>query len=172
MSSSKVKKNIVKVKNQSTDDIRRKVKDFATEKIAYSGYLLYIWNSEKLAMELKPMVSIEPTIQIRSTKEIFQVGIPAGILNGKPLFVAVRGIPYTVEMDLTQTKIKDGFKTLLTLKGYSASEIEAKLNSIYINRIFRAKVLSRNMLILWILSLITSVLITSMGFMVYIMAID
>lgn len=138
-----------------------KLKHRATRELAFAGYILYIWNPEKLECKLHPLTEIKPTCRVNSTSETFQLGKPAFFIDGKPLFVLVRGIPYSIELKLLDKKERKR----LDEKGYSASEIDAKVNSIYTNQIFRAKRLNKNDIIIFVLSIITSVLTTSMCFM-------
>lgn len=149
-----------------------KIKHKTKESIAFMGYVLYFWNTDKLQAKLHPLPEIPPTIRIKSTGEKFELGKPAFFIDGKPLFVLLRGIPFSIEIEIKNSKYKikneNGEKIpIIENKGYSANEIDAKLNSIYVNRIFRAKSLTTTHIIIFILSLLSSVLITSMFWMIY-----
>lgn len=142
-------------------ELSEKAKFKTTENIAFAGYVLYFWNPEHLECDLKPLPSIAPTCRIKGTNEIYQLGKPAMFLNGKPLFVVVRDVPYSIELQLeSKSKVISKLKE----KGYTSSEIDAKIHSIYTNQIFRSKRLSKTDFIIFILSIITSVLLTSLFF--------
>lgn len=143
-------------------DLKNKVKHKVDSSIVYNGYVLYIWNPEKLQGKLHPLTEVKSTLTIRSTAETFELGKPALFLEGKPLFIVIRGIPYSIELDITN----DETRKILKEKGYSPSEIDAKINSIYVNRIFRAKRLTTLDWILYILSLLCTALIVAFFFMV------
>jgi len=144
-------------------NVIEKVKAKARESLALGGYLLYIWNPEKLNCKLFPLPEVKSTVRISSYSETFQLGKPAMFLEGKPLFIVVREIPYSIELELIDN---DERNKLLTEKGYTPSEIDAKINSIYVNRIFRAKRLSRTDIIIFGLSILATALITAMSCMV------
>lgn len=139
-----------------------KIKLKAKESLAFGGYLLYIWNPEKLNCKLFPLPEVKATVRIASFGETFELGKPAMFLEGKPLFIVVREIPYSIELSLITNKKRS---KVLQEKGYTPSEIDAKINSIYVNRIFRAKRLTRIDIIIFALSLISTALITAMSFM-------
>jgi hypothetical protein len=150
-------KNIDKLKGYS-----EKIRYNAKKQMAFAGYVLYIWNPNKLECKLLPLTEIKPTCRINSTAETFQLGKPAMFIDGKPLFVLIRDIPYSIELELLTDKTREYIKE----KGYSASEIDAKINSVYTNRIFRSKRLNKTDFIIFGLAILTTILTTSMFFMV------
>lgn len=112
------------------------------------GYLHYIFDSEKWESKLYPLPKIKPILELSEFNETYNLDRVAYYLNGKPVFLVIRGIPYSLE--LTQTE------KILTLKGYSASEIHAKLNSIYVNNVFRKGTLQfKDYLVLLLSNIIT-----------------
>lgn len=60
----------------------------------------------------------------------------------------------------SQKEIEEMKQTLIVQKGYSAGEIDAKTGSVYTNRIFRAKSLTTTHYIIYLLSVLSSVLST------------
>lgn len=105
--------------------IKEKMKNI--EEIA--GYLHYIFDREKWESRLYPLPLIKPSIELREFSETYALDKVAYYLDGKPVFLVIRGIPYSMEIEQTEKN--------LTLKGYTASEIQAKLNSVYVNNVFR-----------------------------------
>ena len=133
------------------------------KQVAFAGYLIYIWNPEHIECELKPLPTIQPICRLASVNETYQLGKPALFFNGKPVFIVIRGIPYSIELKFT-TKDKDVIA--LIEKGYSASEVDAKIHSVYTNSIFRNKRWSKMDALVYILSIITTALTTSIIFVV------
>ena len=133
------------------------------KQVAFAGYLIYIWNPEHIECELKPLPTIQPICRLASVNETYQLGKPAMFFNGKPVFIVLRGIPYSIELEFT-TNEKEVIK--LMEKGYSASEIDAKVHSVYTNSIFRNKRWSKMDALVYILSIITTALTTSIIFVV------
>jgi len=131
--------------------------------VAFAGYLIYIWNPEHIECELKPLPTIQPICRLASVNETYQLGKPAMFFNGKPVFIVIRGIPYSIELEFI-TREKD--IALLMEKGYSASEIDAKVHSVYTNSIFRNKRWSKMDTLVYILSIITTALTTSILFVI------
>lgn len=162
----------------------------------FRGYVLYIYDSEKLEGKLYPLPRITPTLRIKETAEIFSLDFPAFYIEGKPVFFVFRGYPLTIGFDF-KTAFKIGywcdecskmfnpndkeivefnnslicglcgkkldkieFKPHLAEKSYSASEIDAKVTSIYTNRMFRQSAITTNVVIAFILSIIVAILIT------------
>jgi len=144
-------------------NLKERLKHKARENVAFAGYLLYIWNPEKLHSKLYPLPEVKSTVRISSTGESFNLGKPSLYLEGKPLFIVIRELPYSIELELKDNNYH--FK-VLEEKGYTASEIDAKINSMYVNQIFRAKRLTKTDIIVFLLSILSSILITSMMFMV------
>ena len=133
------------------------------KQVAFAGYLIYIWNPKHIECELKPLPTIQPICRLASVNETYQLGKPAMFFNGKPVFIVLRGIPYSIELEI-KTNEKD--IALLMEKGYSASEIDAKVHSVYTNSIFRNKRWSKMDTLVYILSIITTALTTSIIFVI------
>ena len=141
------------------DTLVKKIKE-----IEYSAYAHYFYNPEHLESEIFPIVVINPTFILKRTQETFELGKPAYFLKGKPVFILVRDLPFSIELEFSQSK--ELIKTLKE-KGYSAKDINAKLNSIYVNQVFRSKRFNKQDILLFLLSILTSVLITAMCFMMF-----
>ena len=190
----------------SMKNIKAKIDNSVKKFLSFAGYVLYIYNRENMNCKLIPLPRIEPTLRIRNTGEVFQLGNPSFYLEGKPLFIVVRGIPYSIEFGLTtvkelfinfletfskndekEMKIKgidlfkllanikkdeeDEDKTLIALRGYSSDEIDAKIHSVYTQRVFRPPKLSVQSIVLIILFVITSCIITYMISSMYYMSV-
>ena len=136
------------------DKVLEKVKSTVEVK----GYVLYFFDTKNLEAEWKVLYELPITIRIKSTKETFNIEKPAFYNNGKPVFICVRGNPNSVSLEFLENKLIE--------KGYTSAEIDAKIHSIYVNRIFRRTFLNKDSIILLILSNIISILVTSMYFMV------
>ena len=144
-------------------NIGKKAQFEFNKQMAFAGYLIYIWNPEHIECELKPLPTIQPICRLASVNETYQLGKPAMFFNGKPVFIIIRGIPYSIELKFT-TNEKD--IVLLMEKGYSASEIDAKVHSVYTNSIFRNKRWSKMDTLVYALSVITTALTTSIIFLI------
>ena len=182
-------------------NIKAKIDNSVKKFLSFAGYVLYIYNRENMNCKLIPLPRIEPTLKIRNTGEVFQLGNPSFYLEGKPLFIVVRGIPYSIEFGLTtvkelfmnfaktltendveQLKINgtdliglinniSNDETLVALRGYSSAEIDAKIHSVYTQRVFRPPKLSVQSIVLIILFVITSCVITYMISSMYYMSV-
>ena len=137
-------------KNSLPNDFKVKGKKF----LAFAGYLFYIWDKENLNIKLFPLPYIQPTCRLRSTSEVFKLDRPSFYLDGKPAFIVIREFPISLQLDLKNDKLK------LKEIGYSSSDIDAKISSIYINRIFRQLKLTPLQILLWFMSIAMSVMIT------------
>ncbi|HEY0090645.1 MAG TPA: hypothetical protein VGB37_17470 [Candidatus Lokiarchaeia archaeon] len=163
--------------------ITEKIRNFTD----FRGYVLYIFDSEKLEGKLYPLPRIQPTLRIRETSEDFALGKPAFYIEGKPVFIVYREYPVSISLEtkiieesgyyckecsiMFDNEVKNcekcgkeveilKFKPHLAEKGYSASEINAKVTSIYTNRIFRQSAITSTFIIVFILSIILSILVT------------
>lgn len=128
----------------------------AKELIAkFGGYVLYIWNTEKHFCELKNLTEAKDSVRIKSTGETIKLAEPTILIDGRPTWICVREFPISINLEL------DKDRNALIEKGYSASEIDAKLHSPYTNRIYRLKSLSRQQKIIFLVSLSLVACITS-----------
>lgn len=125
----------------------------STETIS-KGFLLYFFDVEHLESELIPLTEIPSTIRLKKTQEVFELAEPAIFLSGKPVFFVVRGNPLSLTVDMAETQLKK--------KGYSASEIDARIESIYTNQLFRRKFVSKEWIFAWFLSILLTVTTTWM----------
>jgi hypothetical protein len=120
-----------------------KLKDMFKIKDEIKAYAIYFFDREKYAFEIHPLPSIKPVLHLKSYNERYSLDKVAGYLQGKPCFILLRGIPFSVEIeecsDLVNEEIdpNNPHKKMLRFKGYTASEIDAKIGSVYTNSVFR-----------------------------------
>lgn len=115
-----------------------KALDMAKSLKGYAGFVLYVYNEEKMISELRPLREITPVVKSNKTGEYFLLTKPAFSLNGKPTFICVRGYPASI--DLVMSNVAN-MKALLPDENDAAS-IGAQLDSLYANVLFRQKMLS------------------------------
>lgn len=147
--------------------------------IKYSGYVIYLYDSDNLTGMMKPLTNIPPTLRWKNTSEMFKLDKPALYIDGLPVFLVLRGYPISISfsfiennelvnmLDEKGNKIKDNDgkeimvkRKRLTEKGQSSSEIEAQLRSMYVNNVFRKKMMDSSTWIIFILWSFLCVLIT------------
>lgn len=104
-----------------------------TKKHVLKGYILYIFDPDKYECRLIEIIDyIKPNMEIRSTKEIFGLDKVGFYIQGLPVFICIKGVPFSMEWESIPKEKQEKLK----LKDYTASEIASKLNSVYTNRIF------------------------------------
>ncbi|HEC92910.1 MAG TPA: hypothetical protein ENI51_07980 [Candidatus Atribacteria bacterium] len=135
-------------------DIKNRMDTILKRALSFAGYVLYCYNPQNLNFKLIPLPRLQSTLRIKNTGEVFNLGKPSMYLEGKPLFIVVREIPFSIDLELDKNRLYE--------KGYSASEIDAKIHSIYTQRIFRPPRITFQAVILIILTILTSCLITYM----------
>ncbi|MBA7492418.1 hypothetical protein ES702_02968 [subsurface metagenome] len=70
---------------------------------------------------------------------------------------------YLIKEGFPKEKVnKMNYRSLLVMKGYSASEIDAKIHSIYTQKIFRAPRMTLTNIVIMVLLMLSSCLITYM----------
>lgn len=158
------------------EKIQAKIKNSLKSFMSFAGFVLYIWNPDTLSGKLKPLSHIGSIIRINKAESFF-LGNPSLVIDGKPLFILVRGIPYSIEVilrDLREYMIERGFdeddvnsklpenNTFLTDKGYTSSDIDAKCNSLITARIFKLHRVSVQYIVLLLLLMLCTSLITFM----------
>jgi len=111
-----------------------KAKEILEQNIKTKGVILYVWNKDFMSAKLLGITEINPVLHIRNTKELYLVENPIFVIDGKPIFMVIRGIPYTLEIILNVNKSQHFF---FELKGYTATEVHAKIKSIYTNVLYR-----------------------------------
>lgn len=103
--------------------------------LMYKGFVLYFFDIVHFEARLKGLDKIASTIVLSETNERFELDKPAFYLEGKPIWILIRGLPFSLEFeDFDSKKMKD-----LTIKIPSASEIEIKAKSLYTKMIFGKK---------------------------------
>ena len=152
---------------------KQKLKGF----FSFKGFGIYIYNLETMASEIIPLPKIPPILRIKSSQELIALGKPTMTLEGKQVFFMVRGLPYSIESKIEPQKITDDdikyLKSIgltknqldtmterffFTMKGFSASDIDAKLNSIYIQKLTRPnKLIFTNIMIILLIMFSTSI---------------
>lgn len=111
-----------------------KAKEILEQNIKTKGVILYVWNKDFMSAKLLGITEINPVVHIRNTKELYLIENPIFVIDGKPIFMVIRGIPYTLEIILNVNKSQHFF---FQLKGYTATEVHAKIKSIYTNVLYR-----------------------------------
>jgi len=111
-----------------------RAKQILEQNIKTKGVILYVWNKDFMSAKLLGITEINPVVHIRNTKELYLIENPIFIIDGKPIFMVVRGIPYTLEIILNVNKSQHFF---FELKGYTSTEVHAKIKSIYTNVLYR-----------------------------------
>jgi len=106
-----------------------KLKDKIKDLEEIQGYVHYVYDLDKWETRIHPLPKIKPILEFRELHETYKLDKVAYYLSGKPVFLIIRGIPYSLEIEETDKVLK--------IKGYSADEIEAKINSVYVNTVFR-----------------------------------
>lgn len=154
--------------------LSKKIKSSVKNFLSFAGYILYVYSETHLNCKLIPLSTLASTIRINKDESIF-LGKPALFIEGKPLWIIVRGFPYTMELEMIGLKeklIELGFSlseiekrvkkddTLLIRQGYSSSDIDAKTYSLVAKRVFRIPKMSMSNVILVLLLMLSSCLIT------------
>lgn len=136
-------KNNIKTSNLMIQEIeidnfsevqKAKAKEILEQNIKTKGVILYVWNKDFMSAKLLGITEINPVVHIRNTKELYLIENPIFVIDGKPIFMVIRGIPYTLEIILNVNKSQHFF---FQLKGYTATEVHAKIKSIYTNVLYR-----------------------------------
>lgn len=152
------------IKPDTKEQIDFSFKQKVKRQVEYKAYAHYFYNDKHLESTIFPIPVITNNFRLKSTQETFSLGKASYYLNGKPVYVLVRKIPFSIPFRLRYSK---RYKMVLQDKGYTSDQIDAILNSIHVNHIFRAKRLTTQDLLLWLLSILCSVLITAMTFTIF-----
>ncbi len=126
------------------------------KKIVYKAKVLYFFDSETLNCEVKYLVEITPNLRLKDTQETFKLDTPAYYENGIPIFIILRDFPSSISLSFMEKEKRKE----LTEKGYSASEIDAKLTSVYTNHIFRKSAIEPKIVLIFALSILLSIVST------------
>lgn len=126
---------------------------------SYDAYLLYFYDPESLNSKIFPLYRLETTIRLKSTNETFNLSQPAFYLEGRPVFIVLRDYPTSISMEFMETEKR---KSLIE-KGYTASEIDAKIHSIYTQRVFRSKMTD---LTTWTILILSNVLSFAVSYII------
>ena len=111
-----------------------KAKELLEQNIKTKAVVLYVWNKDYMSAKLLGITEVNPVLHIRTTKELYLMENPIFIIDGKPIFMIIRGIPYSLEIILNVNRSQHFF---FKLKGYTPTEIHAKIRSIYTNVLYR-----------------------------------
>lgn len=133
-----------------------KAKELLEQNIKTKGVILYVWNKDFMSAKLLGITEINPVVHIRNTKELYLIQNPIFVIDGKPIFMIVRGIPYSLEIILNVNKTQHFF---FELKGYSSTEVHAKIKSIYTNVLYRQSPSLKFYLTMFLLMIIEGLLL-------------
>ncbi len=111
--------------------------------LKYIGFVYYIWNPENLNIKVIPLMFAYPILDIVNLKEFYYLQRPSLFIEGKPIWVIIRGIPVSVELSIKEVSMKnnqyislDNMIRKIELKGYTPAEIRAKLESMFATYLF------------------------------------
>lgn len=141
---------------KSVRNIRSNIEVFLKRHLKFPAYLLYCFNEENLQFKLIALPQHEPATDLKTTQEVFNLGKPCLFLEGKPLYLVVREIPYSINLELEK------HKAILKEKGYDSQEIKAKIHSIYTYFVFGISRINIQFIVSMILIVICTVLTTFM----------
>lgn len=184
-----INSNYSEFEQKQTKRIQTKLKNSLNNFMSFSGFVLYVWNERNLNCRLIPLPRISNELRVNKS-ETFFLGQPSLVIDGKPLFIVVRGIPYSIKVelrnlvdllkeynfddDILKKNLPDNVfnnPTLLVQEGYTSNDIDTYNNSLVANRIFRLQRLSPQTIILMCLLMLCSCLITFMLVSTYYQAI-
>lgn len=162
---------------------KKPIKENALDLMGFKGYVLYFYDITQKNCEIYPLVSIQPVLKIRATGETFNLNKPAFYLKGKPVFIVSRNFPISRnifelkiwdDVGFTEEEITEKLKKMkkrtidllfdegnmaLVERGYSASDIDAKTNSTYIQKFLKV----RKVPISYVIVTITLIIIAILG---------
>jgi hypothetical protein len=98
------------------------------------AYILYCENPELLNFIFKPLYDIKPILDIDNFKESYLLDRPAMTINGKSIYLIIKNVPITLELDF---KSCNPLLLELQLKGMDAHTIHAKKTSQHHENIYR-----------------------------------
>lgn len=138
-------------------DLSKDVKKYMNRQLGYLGFVFYVWNPKNLNIKIIPLTKINPILDLVNVKEFYFLYRPAMFIDGKPIFLIIRGIPFSFELQL----LKDDSNLVkqIELKGYSSSEIRALLRSGYTTYLFGRPSLSLAQLLYLVFLIITICLV-------------
>lgn len=115
--------------------------------LKYIGFVYYVWNPENLNVKVIPLLFAYPILDIVNLKEFYYLQRPSIFIEGIPIWIIIRGIPVSVELNIRNVKLTDDngnriskkvddFIREIEVKGYSPDEIRAKLESMFATYLF------------------------------------
>ena len=133
-------------------DLTRYKQIFKNVDITIEAFVLYFYDKEKLVSKLVEIEDLTSIVTFKDSEEKIKLDEPAFYLRDKPVFIVVRGNPLSIKLELLEESFVE--------KGYSSDEINAKIESIYTNEIFKRKFVSTEWIVAWILSIFLSIAAT------------
>lgn len=141
-----------------TKELAKSIKHY----VGFKGYLKYYYDWNSKVYEMYPLPKVKPVITLHSFNETFLLDKPSEFHKGTPVFSLVRGFPISCsfkfkknEYDMVDNNIDGKFE----MAGFSSHDINAKLRSPYIRRLFAL----RNLTTIQIISIIMLVVISIMS---------
>ena len=148
---------ILSSKTSEISDLSKDVKKYMNRQIGYLGFIFYVWNPKNLNIKIIPLLQINPILDLSNVKEFYFLYRPAMFIDGKPIFLLIRGIPLSFELNI----IKDTNNMLsqIQLAGFTAQETRALLKSGFTTYLFGKPMLTLNQLLFLVFLFITCQLI-------------
>ena len=138
-------------------DLSKDVKKYMNRQLGYLGFVFYVWNPKNLNIKIIPLTKINPILDLTNVKEFYFLYRPAMFIDGKPVFLVIRGIPLSFELKL----LKDDSNMVkqIELDGYSASEVRALLRSGFTTYLFGKPNMSLTQMLYFIFLVISIMLV-------------
>lgn len=137
-------------------DLSDNVKETLERTDIYQAYVFYIWNAQNRNIKIIPLPNMNPLMDLVKMREIYLLHRPALFIDNKPIYIIVKNIPFSFELQFID---KENLEGLLKLKIPSATEVRAILKSIYVISIFGKPLFTMKHALIIILLLTTTHLI-------------
>ena len=156
---------ILSTKTSEIADLSKDVKKYMKRQLDYVAFVFYIWNPKNLNIKIIPLYRINPILDLVNLKEFYFLYRPAMFIDGKPIFLIIRNIPLSFELNLLSKKEKDkngnqiDIVKNIELNGYDSSEVRALLKSGFTKYLFGKPSFSYTQVLYLVFMIITICLI-------------
>lgn len=147
---------ILSSKTSEISDLSKDVKKYMNRQLGYLGFIFYVWNPKNLNIKIIPLTQINPIVDLSNVKEFYFLYRPAMFIDGKPIFLLIRGIPLSFELNILKNT-ENIFKEI-QLSGFTSSETRALLKSGFTTYLFGKPMITLNQL-LFLTFLITTLML-------------
>lgn len=140
--------------NRNLRDMRQNLELYFKRFLKYPAYALFMFSDQNKQCRFLGLMNYDTSMRLKSMKQVFKLSNAFTFINGKPVYLLLDDVPYSLDMRL------DKDKAILREKGLTLEEVQEKTHALYTYLCFGTPKVNINYALISILTIFASILIT------------